>query len=291
MGDRIFDSDFLKRLHSISINVRMAMQTGASGGRKSKAKGSSVEFSDFREYTPGDDFRRIDWNAYGRFDKLFVKLFMEEREALINIFIDSSKSMNFGTPKKSIQALKLSGILSYLGLNNLDRVCINSIKDSNLTQAPPAAGRGMFDKCIGFMEEIEFSGNTNIKECIKKKGFSGRGVSIIFSDFFTQGGIEEAVKYLLFKKQEVILVHILSQEEINPSIGGELRLVDSETGEARDISINYLLLNQYKKALNSFTNDIREYCNRIGAAYVMVSSSESMEKVILDEFVKTGVLG
>lgn len=291
MGERIFDSDFLKRMHSISINVRMAMQYGAAGGRKSKAKGSSVEFSDFREYTPGDDFRRIDWNAYGRFDRLFVKLFMEEREAFINIFVDSSKSMDFGIPKKSIQALKLSGILSYLALNNLDRVCINSIKGSSLLQTAPLAGRTMFDRCIGFLEGIDFSGSTNINECIKKKEFNGRGVSIIFSDFFTSGGVEEGIKYLLYKKQEVILIHILSQEEIDPSIGGELRLVDSETGETRDISINSILINQYKKQLNLFINGIKEYCGRIGATYIMVPSSDSIEKVILDEFVKNGVLG
>lgn len=291
MEERIFDSDFLKKLHSISINVRMAMQSGASGGRKSKANGSSVEFSDFREYTIGDDFRRIDWNAYGRFDKLFVKLFMEEREALINIFIDSSKSMNFGTPKKSTQALKLSGILSYLGLNNMDRVCINSIKDNLLTQTAPLAGKVMFDRSISFMEGIDFSGSTNINECIKRKQLNGRGISIIFSDFFSKGGIEEGVKYLLYKKQEVILVHILSNEEINPSIGGELRLVDSETSEARDISINSLLLNEYKKQLDSFVNNIKEFCSRMGITYVMVSSSDTMEKIVLDEFVKNGVLG
>lgn len=291
MEEKIFDSDFLKRLHSIAINARMAAQSGASGVRKSRAKGSSVEFSDFREYTIGDELRRIDWNAYGRFEKLFIKLFMEEREAMINIFIDSSKSMDFGTPKKSIQALRLSGILAYLGLNNMDRVCINSIKGNDLSHTIPHAGKGMFDRYIGFLEGIEFKGTTNINVCIKKKELKGRGISIIFSDFFTLGGVEEAIKYLAYKNQEVILVHILSSDEIEPSLGGELRLVDCETGEAKNISINSLLLNQYKKQLNTFIGGIKEFCNRAGATYVLVPSNESLEKIVLDDFVKNGVLG
>ena len=291
LGERIFDSEFLKKLDTIVINVRIMMNTGSGGNRKSRSKGSSVEFSDFREYSLGDDFRRIDWNAYGRFDRLFVKLFMEEREAMVNIFIDSSRSMYFGEPKKSLSALKLSGTLAYLALNNLDRVCLNSLAGTLVRQSSVLSGRGMFRHCVDFLEDMQFGGITDLNSCIKKKEFKGSGVSIVFSDFFTPGGIEDAVKYLLYKKQDVILIHVLSPEELNPEIEGQIRLLDSETGEARDISVTPAMLLQYDKELNLFMNKIREFCSRMGAAYIQVSSEEPIEKIVLEEFTKAGIIG
>lgn len=290
MGERIFDAEFLKKLDTIVINVRMMMNTGSGGNRKSRSKGSSVEFSDFREYSLGDDFRRIDWNAYGRFDKLFVKLFMEEREAMINIFVDSSRSMYFGEPKKSLTAIKLSGVLAYLALNNLDKVCVNSLTGSVIKQSDALNGRGMFQRCANFLENIQFDGTTDLNSCIKKKDFKGSGVSVVFSDFFTSGGIEDAVKYLLYKKQEVILVHILAPEELSPALEGQIRLIDSETGEPRDISVTPALLIQYDKELNSFMNNIREFCSKMGAAYIQVSSADPIEKVVFEEFTGAGII-
>jgi uncharacterized protein (DUF58 family) len=290
LEERIFDAEFLKKLDTIVINVRMMMNTGSGGNRKSRSKGSSVEFSDFREYSIGDDFRRIDWNAYGRFDRLFVKLFMEEREAMVNIFIDSSRSMNFGEPKKALAALKLSGVLTYLALNNLDRVCLNSLSEAQFKQSPALNGRGMFQRCVEFLENLQFTGATDLNSYIKKKEFKGSGVSIIFSDFFTPGGIEAAVKYLLYKKQDVILVHILAPEELSPALEGQIRLLDSETGEARDISVTPTLLRQYDKELNSFMNSIREFCSRMGVTYIQVSSAEPIEKIVFEEFTRAGIV-
>lgn len=291
LGEQIFDAEFLKKLDTIVINVRMMMNAGSGGNRKSRSKGSSVEFSDFREYSLGDDFRRIDWNAYGRFDRLFVKLFMEEREATVNIFVDSSRSMYFGEPKKSLSALKLSGVMAYLALNNLDRVCLNSLNGTLIKHTPALNGRGMFRRCVDFLENMQFDGITDLNTCIKKKEFKGSGVSVVLSDFFTPGGIEDAVKYLLYKKQDVILVHVLAPEELNPEIEGQIRLLDSETGEAKDISVTPALLRQYDKELNLFINKIREFCSRVGATYVQVSSEEPIEKIVFDEFAKAGIIG
>ncbi|MGE5629516.1 MAG: DUF58 domain-containing protein [Caulobacteraceae bacterium] len=290
MGERIFDSEFLKKLDAMVINVRMLMNEGAGGNRKSRSKGSSVEFSDFREYSLGDDFRRIDWNAYGRFDRLFVKLFMEEREAMFNIFIDSSRSMYFGEPKKSLTALQLSGIVAYLALNNLDRVCINGLAGDLIKQSPSMNGRGMFQRCIDFFESMEFNGVTDISASIKKKEFKGGGVSVVFSDFFTPGSVEDAVKYLLYKKQEVVLVHVLSPEELNPYLEGQVRLKDSETGEARDIAVTPALLKLYEKELNSFINNLKEFSTRMGVTYIQVSSDEPVEKIVFEQFTRTGIV-
>lgn len=290
MNGRIFDTDFLKKLDTIAIHVRMLMSDGGGGNRKSRSKGSSVEFSDFREYTAGDDFRRIDWNAYGRFDKLFVKLFMEEQEAMINIFVDASKSMDFGSPKKSELALKLSGVLSFLALNNLDRVCLHSVSKDSMKQSSAVTGRSMFDRCIAFLENISFAGETDLNAAIKKKDIRSRGMSVIISDFFSAGGIEEAVKYLLYKKQDVFLIHVLSPEELRPELEGQVRLLDSETGKAMDVAVTPALLKQYHSRLNEFNNQIREFCSRMGASYIQVSSADSIERIVFEEFTGAGVI-
>lgn len=290
MNGRIFDTEFLKKLDTIAINVRMLMRDGGGGNRKSRSKGSSVEFSDFREYSMGDDFRRIDWNAYGRFDKLFIKLFMEEQEAMINIFIDSSKSMDFGSPRKSELALKLAGVLSFLALNNLDRVCINSLSKDTFKQSTAVTGRSMFDRCITFLEGIHFDGETNLNTGIKKKDLRSRGMAVIISDFFTPVGIEEAIKYLLYKKQDVFLIQILSSEELNPELEGQVRLVDSETGNVMDVAVTPALLKQYHHKLNDFNNNIKEFCSRMGATYLQVSSADSIEKIVFEQFTGSGVI-
>lgn len=290
MEDKIFDTEFLKKLDNISLNANIVMNQGSSGSRKSKAKGSSVEFSDYREYTAGDDLRRVDWNAYGRFDRLFVKLFMEEREALINIFVDSSKSMDFGSPKKSIMALKMSAVFSFLALNNLDRVCINEIKDSTVKQSTAVTGRTMFPRCLNYLQNINFSGITDLNVCIKRKELHGRGISIIISDFFNEGGIEDAIKYLRYKNQEVVLIHILSPEELNPELQGQIRLIDSETNDARNIVVTGTVLKQYEKHLNAFIANIKELANRFGACYVQVSSEDEIERIIFEQLTKAGVI-
>ncbi len=285
MGERLVDSDFLKRLERLSFNIEKLMNAGGGGFRKSRARGSSVEFSDFREYTLGDDLRKIDWNAYGRLDRLFVKLFMEEREAIINIFIDGSKSMDFGMPQKSILALQLAAAFSYLSLINMDRLCLNILEDKNLKESEVFGGRGQFDRCITFLEAIGFKGFTNLDEAIKKKKFMGRGLSVIISDFFTDGNLEDVMKYLIYNKQEIILVNILSPEEHNPQLGGSVRLKDVETGEGIDVELNSSTLDKYDKAMKAFVGNIQEMCKKYGALYVNVLSDYSMEKVLFEELI------
>jgi uncharacterized protein (DUF58 family) len=289
-NDKLFDGEFFKILQNLNINIKKSASYGASGARKSRVKGTSVEFSDFREYVPGDDFRRIDWNAYGRFDKFFIKLFMEEREALINIFVDSSKSMGFGEPSKSTLALRLAAAFSYIALNNLDRVCINSLKNRELKATESLSGKLMLQRVLSYLKDIEHEGTTDINASITKKEFKGKGVSIILSDFFTDNGIAEAVKYLTYKKQEVIIIHILSPEELEPNYYGQVKLVDSETREDRNIILNPSIMKAYKKQLTDFKNSLRDAATKYGAVYIEVSSEESIDKVILEKFTRSGVV-
>ncbi len=287
MGKYI-DSDFLKRLEKLSLNIEKLMNAGGGGSRKSRAKGSSTEFSDFREYSLGDDMRRIDWNAYGRFDRMFVKLFMEEREAFINVFIDCSKSMDF--ENKANLAMELAASFSYLSLINMDRLCINLMGGEALKVSDVFGGRGQFNGAVSFLEKAEFSGLTDLEISIKKKRFRGRGLAILISDFFTRGSLEEILKYLLFNKQEIILIHILSPKEQNPDFSGSVKLKDSETDEEVNVELNSSLLAKYDKVIKSFIGDINDKCKKYGGIYVKAVSNESMEKVIFEDLIKKGII-
>jgi uncharacterized protein (DUF58 family) len=290
MNEKVFDEDFFRKLESISIKARMTMTDGAAGGRKSKAKGSSVEFSDFREYTPGDDFRRIDWNAYGRFDKLFLRLFMEEREALLNIFFDCSKSMDFGNKNKAAISLRIAGILTYLALNNLDRVCLNKVQDNTVVPSSSLMGKSSFQKALQFLEKSDFSGNTNLAESIKRKDLKSRGIAVVISDFFTSGSIEEVIKYLAFKKQQIILIQVLCDEELEPQLGGQVRLVDCETGDEMNLTITPKLLKTYYLKLKGLQTGVKAAVKKYGGIFFQISSSDSLEKVVFDNFAKEGII-
>ena len=293
MKENIFDKDFFTKLNKINMALNFRLSNGTQGGRKSKAKGVSVEFSDFREYAPGDDFRRIDWNAYGRLDKLFVKVFMEEREGVFNFFLDKSKSMDQGDDNKGEMALKIVASLGYITINNLDRIIVSGLEDGNIVDLGSGTGKRTFQKLLRDLNNIEFNGTTNLGESIRKRKITGRGVSIVVSDFLNNGGLEnleEGLKYLAFKKQQIILVQVLSKEDMEPTIDEEVTLIDSETREEVKMTLNYKVIEEYKKALKTYNNNLKNMAKKYGAKIVFVRSDESLEKVILDKFTRNNVV-
>ena len=160
MEEVLFDGEFFARLHTLRMSNKMKLTSGMSGGRKSSAKGNSVEFSDFREYMLGDDIRKIDWNAYGRMNRLFIKLFQEEKEGLFRIFLDGSKSMDYGERKKSVLARRIVAMLSFIVLNNLDRVYVNQIKENELCLGKGMTGKQSFQKILLNLERMTFEVRT-----------------------------------------------------------------------------------------------------------------------------------
>ena len=293
MSVKIFNEDFFKKLNKINMHINFKLSSGTQGGRKSKAKGVSVEFSDYREYAPGDDFRRIDWNAYGRFDKFFVKVFMEEREGVFNFFIDRSKSMDYGEINKKETALKVVGALSYIALNNLDRVNINTMESGTIKSLKSATGNKGFQRILKELESMEFDGATDLSQSIKKRNLASRGISIVVSDFLNNNGLEsleDGLKYLAFKKQEIILVQILSDEEINPQFNNEITFIDSETGENLKMSLTPSVIKDYKNSLKKYNNEIESLVKKYGGKLISVSSSKSIEEIILNDFSKKRVL-
>lgn len=274
MDDKIFNSEFFACLTKGRNTAGVRINNGINGQRKSTAKGASVEFSDFREYIHGDDIRRIDWNAYGRSGKLFVKQFMEEKEGMFHIMLDLSRSMDYGRDKKSIMALRIAGWLAYRILNQLDRVRIGMIRDEQVWFTKGITGNQSFKKLLTVLESAEFGGAGDLGRAVLSQQYTGRGFVILISDFFEPDMLEEAIKYLKFQKQEIILIHVLAEEELNPIMEGTVCLIDSETGGELRVTAAGGIMKQYKAALNDFQNYIKETARKYQAYYLQVSAAE-----------------
>lgn len=283
--EQIFNSEFYEKLHTLRMSIALNVASGQAGGRKSNSKGNSVEFSDFREYMIGDDIRRIDWNAYGRFDRLFVKLFMEEKEGVFQIFLDSSESMKYGEDSKEVCAKRIAGALSYIVLENGDRLYINTVEDDKLVTAGSYSGMQAFIKCINFLENAPFGGSLDLYEAIKDKNFKSRGLSFLITDGYTDN-LEEIIKYMKFKKQDVVLIQVLSEEEMNPRYEGTLNLIDSE--EARDIRVTFNAgaIKVYKDSLNAFLEKTETICKKYGVLYIRVNSSDTCDSLFFSSLAK-----
>ncbi|MBO7375131.1 MAG: DUF58 domain-containing protein [Lachnospiraceae bacterium] len=283
--ERIFDTEFYEKLHTLRMSIALNLASGQSGGRKSNSKGNSVEFSDFREYMIGDDIRRIDWNAYARFDKLFVKLFMEEKEGVFQIFLDCSESMKFGEKSKEVCAKRIAGALSYIVLENGDRLYINALKDNHAVTAGSFSGMQSFIRTIKFLEEAPLGGPNDLYTSIKEKDFKTRGLSFIITDGYTEN-LDEVIKYLKYKKQDVVLIQVLSDEEMDPRYEGILNLKDSEFLSELRVSFNATAMKMYRESLKNFLDNMDSLCKKYGVTYIRVKSSDTLDSLFFSSLAR-----
>ncbi len=277
--DETFNREFYESLGMFKMQLKMKLASGANGGRKSNAKGSSVEFSDFREYIPGDDVRRIDWNAYARFDRLFVKLFMEEKEGIFRIYLDAGASMDYGEANKAVAAKRLAAAMSYCILDNSDRVILSVLKDGKCESFKGVTGKQGFSKIIDNLTTVRFEGRNDLLASIRSRDLTTRGVAIVISDFYTDK-TEDIIKYLVLKKQEVVLVQVLSPEELDPELLGTYDLIDSEDGSLVKVTSSAQLIRNYKSTLNGFIENTKALCKKYSAAYYFANSSENITAVL-----------
>ncbi len=290
MADKIFDDAFFQKLNTLKLSMNMRLNQGMSGARKSSAKGTSVEFSDFREYMLGDDIRRIDWNAYGRMDKLFIKQFMEEKEGLYHVFLDTSKSMDFGTPKKSRLALQLSGAIAYLVLNNLDRVYVTQVQENALSEGKGLSGRNAFKQILNELSRISFDGATTLNASIMRRDIKGRGCSILISDFLDPAGVEQTLRYLKYKKQDIVLIQVLARQEVTIEDEGCLNLIDSETNQIVKVTMNRKLIESYEERLRSHQNALAALAKKYEAAYLRCVADETIDQVLFGGLQNSGLV-
>ncbi len=293
MSKAVIDDEFLQQVELLQMLVKNNVAGMFGGNHKSKTYGSSCEFADYREYVPGDDITKIDWNAFARFEKLYTKLYLDERQMHTRIYIDASRSMGFGKGKKDEQAIRIAAVLAYLSVCEMDKVSVFAIRDARLEQVISGMlGKDAYINSIGKLNGVEFSGDSFISDAIVPSPVGyGDGMSVIISDFLTDNDFELAVDHLAGKRRHVLCVQVLSREEINPKIRGKMHLFDSEdTGKYYRKNVNKEIVKAYRQAVEYATGRIREYCAARGADYMLVCAEDSLNDVFFEKLVNLGVL-
>ena len=283
------DAAFFDTLSRLRLSMGHKSSMNLSGNRKSVQKGSSTEFSDFREYMPGDDIRRIDWNAYGRLDRFYIKEYMEEKEAVVSVFLDTSASMNYGENKKSDLACMLAASMAYLGLGNMDRVLVY---DMQRMDAPFVAngGKRAFPRLTDWLDQRTFDGSADIAWAVKQLPAKGPGVTIIISDFLQEEFVdqdkktaEKILRFLDYRRQKAVFLHVLAGEELSVKLTGTRNLIDMEDKSTLRLTINDASIRVYDKSLQAFTSGLERECTKAGAAYAVCSTETDFHKMIFQD--------
>lgn len=310
--------DLIARLGQLDISSRKVFSGKLKGERRSKKRGESVEFADHRPYVSGDDIRHIDWNVFARLDHLFLKLFLEEEDLSLHLVIDCSASTDAGEPNKFLFMQRLAAALGYIGLVNLNRVAINAIGDR--LPVPEGGGRGvgspssdaaapeqtaglvssirdlrgkrrLTDMCA-YLCSVQPGGQTRFTDACKRIALTrrGKGVMIILSDFFVKEGYETGLRLLKGHGYDLYAIQVLSPQEMDPTIGGDLRLKDMEDGDLAEVTITAPLLKKYKQTLNAFCNRLHEFCAQRDIIHMTVKSDTPVDSLVMDYLRRRGLL-
>ncbi len=276
------DADTLQRLDNLALITRKAMATGRPGRRRSPLAGSSMEFADYRRYTPGDDFRRIDWRAYARLERLFLRVFEAEENLTVTILIDCSNSMQHGTPLKASLASSLAAALSYIALKCEDSVIVGALTDRLAAHRRAGSGKHAIWTVGEFLSRLPHSGTTDLNRALYDLGRIVRspGLTIVISDFLAPGGYQTGLRAVRQLRQEVALLQILAPDEIEPDLLGEWRLRDSERSHSVDISSTPGVLEAYQQRLFTFMQDLASFAHAHTMTYTMIPSDTALTDVV-----------
>jgi uncharacterized protein (DUF58 family) len=270
----ILTPELLAQLERLELVTRKIFRGRMKGERRSKRKGQSVEFADFRNYVAGDDLRLLDWNLYARLDKLIIKLFMEEEDLHFYTLIDASMSMDFGTPTKLEYAKQLAAALSFIGLVRGDRVRIETIGQPASYRGPVLRGRSNVWRMIKQLDETVPGENTSLAAGVKNFCIRnpGKGIVLLISDLMDKEGYETALRYFVSNEMDCYVIHLLSQEELQPDVKGDLKLVDCEDADEAEVTISAPLLARYQQTLAAFTRGAQDFCTRRGIHYMLANN-------------------
>jgi uncharacterized protein (DUF58 family) len=276
------DASVLQRLDNLTLLTRRSMATGRPGRRRSPLAGSSMEFADYRRYAPGDDFRRIDWRAYARLERLFLRVFEAEENITVTILVDCSDSMTHGTPPKAELAVAMAAALAYIALKCEDSVVVGALTNRLAAYRRAGSGKNSIWSVGEFLNRLPRSGTTDLNRALYDLGriVSGPGLTIVISDFLAPGGYRTGVRAVRQLRQEVALLQILAPDEIDPDIQGDWRLRDSEGGGSVEVSISAPVLEAYRERLATFTRDLEAFAHANMASYALIPASMKIIDVI-----------
>ncbi len=311
--------ELLRRLEQFQLLAARRAKSSSKGERRSRARGQSVEFADYRNYVHGDDFRYLDWNLYGRLERLFLKLYEEERELPVRIFLDASESMTFGEPRKFDFARQVAAAVGYVALSGFDRVSVIPFPSLDVTASRPngngnpnppepvnltleMAARGALRSVRGKKSTMQYfrnlnllsaGGPANLNEALRRGALEARqaGVAVVLSDFLDPAGYEPGLTALVGRGFQVDLVQILAPEEIAPATFGDLRLVDSETGAMQEVTFGKYRLKSYQHTVQNYIQRLREYCQARGISFFSAASNTSLEELLLKQLRQAEVWG
>lgn len=279
----LLGTEFLRRLESLELVSKKMLAGRMKGDRLSKRKGRGSEFADFRPYTVGDDLRFLDWNLYGRLDRLFLRLFLEEEDLHVHLVVDVSRSMEAGEPSKLRYAKQVAASLGFVGLVNMDRVAVHTVGGASAKSSPIYRGRPSLWRMLKFLDELppDAAGDFNKGLRSFAQRATGRGVAIVLSDFLDKDGYEDGLRYLTARSLDLYAINILAAEEIEPPYTGDLKLTDIEDGDEAEVTVSAPLLERYKATVNAFRSTLSQFCSRRGINCLLTSNQVPFEKLVL----------
>ncbi len=278
----LLSPELLAQLERLELVSRKVFRGRMKGERRSKRKGQSVEFADFRSYVPGDDLRFIDWNTYARLDRLFLKMFLEEEDLHFYAVINASPSMDFGEPTKFRYASQLAAALGFIGLVRGDRVKIETVGQPRGVSSPALRGRRSVWRLLEHVEQIRPGETVSLAEGMKNFCLrnTGKGIVVLITDLLDKAGYQSALRYLLARQMDIYVIHVLSAAECEPDLTGDLRLVDCEDGDVAEVTVSAALLKRYRQTLAAFVDGAREFCTRRGIMYLLARNEIPVERVV-----------
>ena len=290
----LFDSDFLKKLEYLSLVSRRAFRGQLMAQRRTMQLGGGIEFADHRDYTPGDDFRYLDWNLYARHDELLLKRFQEEEDLHLYILLDCSPSMGFGEPAKFDLARRLTAALAYIALADLDRVAIVAFADRILSDFPLTRGKARILNLMQFLEGLEpEGGNTSLTELMTAfvHRSQRRGLAIVISDLFDPAGFQAGLDLLRHHRYEPNVVQLYDRLEAEPNVLGDVELQDMETSTVKKITVTEKNLREYAEVFRHFLDSVQGYCRGYGIGCTMTTTDVAFDDLILSMMRTAGAVG
>lgn len=295
----LLDGTVARRLERLQLVSRRRLAGQGQGDRRSLRKGSSLEFADYRRYVEGDDPARVDWNIYSRTDSLFVRLYEEEEVLNVHLLVDASRSMDWGEPSKLRFARRLAAALGYVALNASNRLYVWPLSASAASFGP-AWGRGRAGPLLRFLEEFACAQSgtpappdlrpaPDLEQSLASFTSRAGGLTVLMSDLLSPSW-ERALGRLAARHGDAVVLHVLSPQELRPELGGDVRLIDRETGAAVPVTLNTDAVRLYGQRLAEWRAKVESFCARHGMAYVAIDTAQTVETVVFDLLRRRGVV-
>jgi uncharacterized protein (DUF58 family) len=295
----LVDGAFARRLERLTLVSRKRLIGQGQGDRRSLRKGSSLEFADYRHYVEGDDPARVDWNIFSRTDSLFVRLYEEEEVLNVHLLVDASRSMDWGEPSKLRFARRLAGALGYIALNAANRLFVWPLSASS-TSYGPAWGRGRAGPMLNFLDEFKpaqsgtpvlagFNAPPDLDQSLNTFTSRAGGLIVLVSDLLSPSW-ERALSRLGGRSGDIVVLHTLSPQELRPTLGGDVRLIDRETGAAVSVTLNNDALRLYGQRLDEWRRTVESFCARHGMGYVPIDTETPLETLVFDTLRRRGIV-